>query len=107
MVRIKVLQDHLPSVQVIWSILLQLILISVVFLLVLIYDLLKDRRIDNVTINQISPSSLYKTNSFHMLPAWVCSGMDHSRLQNVVRNISGILRLSLVRHVFVLSKSIC
>lgn len=42
-----------------------------------------------------------------MLPAWVCAGMDHSRLQNVVRNISGILRLSLVRHVFVLSKSIC
>ena len=105
MVRIKVLQGHLPSAQVIRSILLQLILISVVFLLVLIYDLLKDRRIDNVTINQISP--LYKTNSFHMLPAWVCSGMDHSRLQNVVRNISGILRLSLVRHVFVLSKSIC
>ena len=60
MVRIKVLQGHLPSAQVIWSILLQLILISVVFLLVLIYDLLKDRRIDNVTINQISPFSYMK-----------------------------------------------
>ena len=36
MVRIKVLQGHLPNAQVIWSILLQLILISVVLLLVLI-----------------------------------------------------------------------
>ena len=60
MVRIKVLQGHLPSAQVIWSILSQLILISVVFLLVLIYDLLKDRRLDNVTINQISPFSYMK-----------------------------------------------
>ena len=55
------------------------------FWLVRTYDLLEDRRMDDITINNFFAPDLYYIKQISSMLPWVCTAIDYRWRQNVVR----------------------